>query len=41
MAVFLFVTAAVTLLAGLVSLVAGHLHWTTGRQQDSRAAVES
>ena len=33
MAVFLFVTAAVALLAGLVGLVAGHIHRTTGHQQ--------
>jgi hypothetical protein len=33
MTVFLFVTAAVALLAGLVGLIAGHLPWTTGRQR--------
>jgi hypothetical protein len=41
MAAFLFVTASVAVVIGLVSLVAGHLHWTTGRRQDPRAAVES
>ena len=39
MAVFLFVTASMSLLAGLVGLVAGHLPRTMGRRQDSRAAV--
>ena len=33
MTVFLFVTATVALLAGLVSLVAGHVPRTTGYQQ--------
>jgi hypothetical protein len=36
MTVFLFVTASVALLAGLVGLVAGHMPWTTGRKQDPR-----
>jgi hypothetical protein len=38
MEVFLFVTAAVALLAGLVGLVAEHVPRTTGRQQDPRAS---
>ena len=33
MAVFLFVTAAVALLVGLVGLVAGSMRQTTGRQK--------
>jgi hypothetical protein len=41
MTAFLFVMACVAVGMGLVSLVAGHLHWTTGRRQDPRAAVES
>ena len=38
MAVFLFVTAAVALLAGLVGLVARHVPRTTGRQEDEGAS---
>lgn len=41
MAAFLFVTASVTLLAGLVGLVAEHWSRTTGCQQEPRAAVAS
>jgi hypothetical protein len=41
MAAFLLVTAAVSVLAGLVGLVAGHMPRTTGRQQGPRTAVES
>ena len=41
MTVFLFVTAAVALLAGLVGLVAGHVPWTTGRKKDPRVSVAS
>ena len=33
MAVFLFVTASVAVVMGLVGLVAGHVHRTTGHQQ--------
>jgi hypothetical protein len=39
MTVFLFVTAAVALVAGLVGLVAGHRPWTTGRPQTPPASV--
>jgi hypothetical protein len=39
MAVFLFVTAAVAVVMGLVGLVAGHVPWRTGRQQNPRASV--
>jgi hypothetical protein len=39
MAAFLFVTASVALIAGLMGLVAGHMQQTTGRKQDLRAAV--
>lgn len=38
MTMFLFVTASVTLLAGLVGLVAGRMARATGGQEDSRAA---
>jgi hypothetical protein len=38
MTVFLFATASVALLAGLVGLIAGHLPWTTGRQWFPRAS---
>jgi hypothetical protein len=41
MAVFLCVTATVAVVMGLVGLVAGHLHWTTGRRRNPRAAVKS
>jgi hypothetical protein len=41
MAVFLFVTASVAVVIGLVSLVAEHLHWTTGRRQKPHAAITS
>jgi hypothetical protein len=41
MAAFLFVTAAATLLAGLVGLVAGHVPWTVGRPHALRTAVGS
>jgi hypothetical protein len=41
MAVFLFVTASVAVLAGLVGLVAGSLYRTTRHQQGPRTAVES
>lgn len=41
MVVFLFVTASVAVLAGLMGLVAGHMPRTMGRQQDPRAAVVS
>jgi hypothetical protein len=41
MAVFLFVTAAVAVVMGLVGLVAGQMSRTTGRQQGPRAAVGS
>ena len=39
MAVFLFVTASVAVVMGLVGLVAGHLPRTTGRRQDPRRAM--
>jgi hypothetical protein len=39
MAAFLFVTASVAVLVGLVGLAAGHLPRTTGRRQDKRASV--
>jgi len=39
MAAFLFVTASVAVLVGLVGLVAGHLPRTRGRQQDRRASI--
>jgi hypothetical protein len=35
MTVFLCVTACVAVVMGLLSLVAGHLHWTTGRERGS------
>ena len=38
MTVFLFVTAAVALLAGLMGLVARHVPRTTGRQEDEGAS---
>ena len=41
MAVFLFVTAAVALVAGLVGLVAGHVPRTTGRKKAPRVSVAS
>jgi len=41
MAAFLFVTASVALLAGLVGLVAGHVPRTTGRKKDPRISVAS
>jgi hypothetical protein len=39
MATFLFVTACVAVVMGLVSLVAGHVPRTTGRPQGPRAGV--
>jgi hypothetical protein len=41
MTVFLFVTAAVALLAGLVGLVAGHVPRTRGRKEAPRLSVAS
>jgi hypothetical protein len=41
MAAFLFVTAAMAVLVGLVGLVAGHVPRTTGRQQEPYASVVS
>jgi hypothetical protein len=38
MAAFLFVTASVAVVMGLVGLVAGHMPWTTGRQRLPRAS---
>jgi hypothetical protein len=40
-AVFLFVTAAVAVVMGLVGLVAGRMPRTTGRRQEPHAAVTS
>ena len=39
MAAFLFVTASVAVVMGLVSLVAGHVPRRTRRQQDPRRAM--
>jgi hypothetical protein len=39
MTAFLFVTAAVAVLAGLVGLVAGHVPRVAGGKKGSRAAV--
>jgi hypothetical protein len=41
MAAFLFVTASVALLAGLVGLVAGHRPRTTERTKTPRTSVAS
>jgi hypothetical protein len=41
MAMFLFVIAAVALLAGLVGLVAGHVPRTTGCKKAPRVSVAS
>jgi hypothetical protein len=41
MAAFLFVTASVAVLAGLVGLVAGHLPRTAGPKKALRASVAS
>jgi hypothetical protein len=41
MAVFLFATATVAVVMGLVSFVAGHMLRTAGRQQGPRTTLES
>jgi hypothetical protein len=41
MAAFLFVTASMAIIVGLVGLVAGHRFRTAGHKQDPRAAVAS
>jgi hypothetical protein len=41
MAVFLFVTASVAVVMGLVGLVAGHVPRTRGRKKDPHVSVAS
>jgi hypothetical protein len=41
MAAFLFVTASVAVVMGLVGLIAGARNQTTGRPQSPRTAAES
>ena len=41
MTAFLFVTASVAIVIGLVGLVAGHMPWTTRHKKDPRVSVAS